>query len=201
MFTKLTVLQRISVGLVLAIAFLLVFASNRMDQRHFATIQNTVNSVYKDRVVIQNLIYELSTIFHKKELRYILKNKDIKARGLENKKVEEILATFRETELTSKEYNLLVKLSTAFEDLVSIEGKVFNTSSTDQEKESVLSSIKAMELQLDGLAKIQLEESKQLTGLSNKSLSMNVLMSRLEVGFMIVIGIFMMALIFYPVKK
>jgi hypothetical protein len=151
--------------------------------------------------VVQNLIYELSTIFHKKELRYILKNKDIKARGLENKKVEEILATFRETELTSKEYNLLVKLSTAFEDLVSIEGKVFNTSSTDQEKESVLSSIKAMELKLDGLAKIQLEESKQLTGLSNKSLGMNVLMSRLEVGFMIVIGIFMMALIFYPVKK
>lgn len=201
MFTKLTVLQRISVGLILAIAFLLVFASNRMDQRHFTTIQNTVNSVYKDRVVVQNLIYELSTIFHKKELRYILKNKDIKARGLENKKVEEILATFRETELTSKEYNLLVKLSTAFEDLVSIEGKVFNTSSTDQEKESVLSSIKAMELKLDGLAKIQLEESKQLTGLSNKSLGMNVLMSRLEVGFMIVIGIFMMALIFYPVKK
>ncbi|CAN0603136.1 unnamed protein product, partial [Ectocarpus sp. 12 AP-2014] len=68
MFTKLTLFQRISVGLVLAIAFLLVLGSNRLNKRHFSTIQNTVNSVYKDRVVVQNLIYELSTTFHKKEL-------------------------------------------------------------------------------------------------------------------------------------
>jgi len=201
MFTGFTVLQRISVGLILAIAFLLILGSNRLDKRHFETIQNTVNSVYKDRVVVQNLIYEASTIFHKKELRYILGNQDVDARNTENEKVAQILEDFRKTELTSKEYNLLIQLSDDFEELLTIEGNVFKSSGTDQEKSEVIAAIKIIERELDGLAKIQLEESEQLTQLSNKSLGINTLLSRMELGFMIVIGITMMALIFYPVKK
>mgnify|MGYP000262379828 CR=1 FL=1 len=69
MFAKLTTSQRIQIGLVLAMAFLLVLGSNRLDQRHFSTIQTTVNSVYKDRVVVQDFIYQLTNIFHKKEPR------------------------------------------------------------------------------------------------------------------------------------
>ncbi|MFD0799173.1 hypothetical protein ACFQZJ_16985 [Maribacter chungangensis] len=201
MFTKLTVLQRISVGLILAIAFLLVLGSNRLDKRHFSTIQNTVNSVYKDRVVVQNLIYEASTIFHKKELRYSLDKTNPSVHGIENEQLESILAQFRKTELTSKEYNLLLELTASFEEFLSLEKDLSNTAITEPKKIAVLAAINVMEQQLHGLAKIQLEESEQLTELSNKSLDMNVLMSRLELGFMIVIGIAMMALIFYPVKK
>ncbi len=201
MLTKLTVLQRISVGLILAIAFLLVLVSNRLDNRHFETIQNTVNSVYKDRVVAQNLIYELSTILHKKALRFSLDQTNSEAHIKENSEVANILTEFRKTELTSKEYNLLLELSEDFEDFLTLEKKMISPQVTAQQKTEVLTALNSMRQQLDGLAKIQLEESEQLTELSNKSLGMNVLMSRLELGLMIVIGIAMMALIFYPIKK
>ncbi len=201
MFTKLTVLQRISVGLILAIAFLLVLVSNRLDNRHFETIQNTVNSVYKDRVVVQNLIYELSTILHKKALRFSLDKTNSEAHNSENNEVANILTAFRKTELTSKEYNLLIELSEDFEGFLTLEKKMISPQVTAQQKTEVLTALNSMRQQLDGLAKIQLEESEQLTELSNKSLGMNVLMSRLELGLMIVIGIAMMALIFYPIKK
>src|SRR6056297_1004917 len=201
MFTKLTVLQRISVVLILAIAFLLVLVSNRLDNRHFETIQNTVNSVYKDRVVVQNLIYELSTILHKKALRFSLDKTNSEAHNSENNEVANILTAFRKTELTSKEYNLLIELSEDFEGFLTLEKKMISPQVTAPQKTEVLTALNSMRQQLDGLAKIQLEESEQLTELSNKSLGMNVLMSRLELGLMIVIGIAMMALIFYPIKK
>ncbi len=201
MFTKLTVLQRISVGLILAIAFLLVLGSNRLDKRHFDTIQNTVNSVYKDRVVVQNLIYRASNIFHEKELRYILNKNDMDIHTEENENIEQILVEFRKTELTSKEYNLLVQLSGEFEDLMRLERKISKSLVTEQEKMEVLTAIKTISRRWDSLAEIQLEESGQLTELSNKSLGINTLMSRMELGFMIVIGIAMMALMFYPVRK
>jgi len=53
---------------------------------------------------------------------------------------------------------------------------------------------------LDVLARIQIQESEQMTQLSNKSLETNILLSKLELAFLIVIGIALLALIFYPMK-
>lgn len=201
MFTKLNIAQRIQIGLVLAIAFLLVLGSNRLDQRHFSTIQTTVNSVYKDRVVVQNFIYQLTTIFHRKELRLISNDNTRPIEG-ENEKVEALLMHFGATQLTPKESNLFEELKGQFNALLELENiiaktpiekssKVFNA--TQKELEAIKSS-------LGGLANIQLQESGQLVHLSNKSLGMNILLSKLEIAFMVVIGIAMLALIFYPMN-
>jgi hypothetical protein len=58
-----------------------------------------------------------------------------------------------------------------------------------------------IELSLDALAQIQLDESGQLTSVSNKALGMNILLSKLEVAFLIIIGLAMLALIFYPASE
>jgi hypothetical protein len=52
---------------------------------------------------------------------------------------------------------------------------------------------------LDSLEEIQLEESSQLTKLSEKSLKVNRLLSNLEVGFLIVLGVSILMLIFQPI--
>ncbi len=201
MFTKLNIAQRIQIGLVLAIAFLLVLGSNRLDQRHFSTIQTTVNSVYKDRVVVQNFIYQLTTIFHKKELR-LISNENPKSVEGENEKVEQLLMDFGATQLTPKESNLFEELKGQFNSLLELE-KTFVK--TPLEMPSVVlnetrKELNAIKESLGGLANIQLEESGQLVHLSNKSLGMNILLSKLEIAFMVVIGIAMLALIFYPMN-
>lgn len=201
MFTKLNIAQRIQIGLVLAIAFLLVLGSNRLDQRHFSTIQTTVNSVYKDRVVVQNFIYQLTTIFHKKELR-LISNENPKSVEGENEKVEQLLMDFGATQLTPKESNLFEELKGQFNTLLELE-KTFVK--TPLEMPSVVlnetrKELNAIKESLGGLANIQLEESGQLVHLSNKSLGMNILLSKLEIAFMVVIGIAMLALIFYPMN-
>lgn len=202
MFAKLSFPQRLQIGLVLAMAFLLVFGSNRLDQKHFTNIQTAVNSVYKDRVVVQDVIYQLTSVFHDKKLRFILKD-NFQTVISENQKVEGLLADFGDTELTLKESDLLDKLNGQFIGLKDLENKVIETSGTHTEGNTgaAVKRLDEIGLSLNSLAKIQLEESGQLTQLSKKSLGMNILLSKLEIGFLIVIGIAMLALIFHPTKK
>jgi len=202
MMAKLTNGQRMQVGFILAIAFLLVLGSNRLDQRHFSNIQTTVNSVFKDRVVVQDFIYQLNNIFHKKELRLLL-NDDFKAITSENQKVEQLLIDFSTTKLTLKESNLLKDLNIGFSKLSVLENKiaVSPTGIISDNGTIAIKTLMQIQRELDGLAEIQLNESAQLTQLSKKSLGMNMLISQLEVAFLIIIGIAMLVLIFYPIKK
>ncbi|HEA23136.1 MAG TPA: hypothetical protein ENH87_19780 [Pricia antarctica] len=202
MFTKLSAPQRIQIGLVLAMAFLLVLGSNLLDQKHFTNIQNTVNSVYKDRVVVQDYVYRLGNIFHQKELRFILKN-NFQGVTSENQEVKQLLDDFGATELTTKESQLLIKLNDQFANLNKLEIKMMGASSANSEN-NMVSAVKSLDeigTSLNGLAEIQLDQSGQLIELSKKSLGMNILLSKLEIGFMVVIGAAMLALIFYPVEK
>jgi len=202
MITKLSAPQRIQIGLVLAMAFLLVLGSNLLDQKHFTNIQNTVNSVYKDRVVVQDYVYRLGNIFHQKELRFILKN-NFQGVTSENQEVKQLLDDFGATELTTKESQLLIKLNDQFANLNKLEIKMMGASSANSEN-NMVSAVKSLDeigTSLNGLAEIQLDQSGQLIELSKKSLGMNILLSKLEIGFMVVIGAAMLALIFYPVEK
>ncbi|WP_282165590.1 hypothetical protein [Cellulophaga baltica] len=201
MFKNFTIAQKVQVGLILGIAFLLVLGTNRLDKRHFSTVQTTVNSVYKDRVIVQNLIYKLNAIFHAKEIRFIRK-KDFNTIPDENQKAEELFSAFAATKLTGKEKNVLNGLQDQFQKLKKLETDLFQSSSSLEENHLISTErmLGNMGQNLDVLAKIQLEESRELTQLSNKSLGMTILLSKLEVAFLILIGIAMLALIFYPVK-
>ena len=40
--------------------FLLVFATNKMDKRHFVEVQKSISSIYKDRIVAKEHIFKIS---------------------------------------------------------------------------------------------------------------------------------------------
>ena len=52
--------NRLNTIMALAVVFLMVLATNRIDQHHFETAQKTVNEVYKDRVMVQGYIYSIA---------------------------------------------------------------------------------------------------------------------------------------------
>lgn len=193
--------EKIHAGFILAIAYLLVLGSNRLNQKHFSIIQTTVNSVHKDRVVVQDYIYQLSTIIHKKELQFINEGK-LTSVPSENENAEKLLLAFGATKLTFKESNLLNELTVQFKNLKNSENitLVSNNHFKNYNGVQTLNSLHEMKKKLDALAHIQLKESLQLTKQSNKSLGMNILLSKLEIVFLFIIGISLLALILYPSK-
>jgi hypothetical protein len=68
------------------------------------------------------------------------------------------------------------------------------------DKEQLIIQIDGIKKTLDSLEEIQLEESGQLTKLSEKSLKVNMMLSNLEVGFLIVIAVSILMLVFQPIK-
>ncbi|MBW8200637.1 hypothetical protein [Flagellimonas abyssi] len=194
MSAKLTLKQRILVGFVLALAFFLVLGSNLVDRRHFSTIQKTIESIHDDRVVVQDYIYQLRNFLHDTEVE-VLETGNIAKSNERDKQIIAILDDFAATELTREEATFLKRLRQQFY------GPAGLSSIYGEDNESkILGHIHSTKKTLDALEEIQIEESGHLTQISEKSLSVNKMLSNLEIAFMIVIGVSILMLVFQPIK-
>ncbi|MCR9227901.1 MAG: hypothetical protein NXH90_10820 [Flavobacteriaceae bacterium] len=199
MGTKLTLKQRILVGFVLAVAFFLVLGSNLVDRRHFSTIQKTIASIHDDRVMVQDYIYQLRNFLHDREVE-VLKKENIGNRNERDGQITVILNNFAETELTRDEAAFFKRLQQQFSGLGSYNSLSEQSESQEGDKSKILEHIHSTKKTLDALEEIQIEESGHLTQVSEKSLSVNKMLSNLEIGFIIIIGVSMFMLVFQPIK-
>ena len=188
--------NRLNVGFALLVVFLLVFATNRIDQRHFDTVQDTLTTVYKDRVVAQDYVYKMNNIIHKKRLQLQDSNSTENQNNL-NKEFATLIDVFSTTKLTPKESKTFKDLQQNFETLKRNEGKADNQNSNKK----LIENINAIETDLDNLALIQLSESKYKVGIAQKSLDTNNFMSTLEIVFLVLIGVIVQFVVFHRVKK
>lgn len=186
--------NRINIGLALSIVFLLVFATNRLDKRHFETVQNTVISLHTDRVIAQDLIYKMNLIIYNKQLSLLGESSENVNPNL-NKDFNLLIEKFSDTKLTKKESQIFEKLKVDFNKLTDLEAKML------ENNEKILTNINIIKSDLIKLSEIQIKESKSLTSIAQKSLDTNNLMSKLEIGFLVLIGLIIQFTIFYRVKK
>ena len=193
---KRTIRQRIHAGFVLAAAFLLVLASNRLNNRNFSAVEHGVDSVFEDRLVVQEYIYRLNNLFHKKEL-FLAKN-TLDDKGLPYyPEIKTILADFEKTDLTREEALQLSSLNENYAELKTLEKAHLKHQASEEDIIAVLGSIGK---NLDELSEVQLSEGRQLTQRSKRSLGMNELLSRIEIVFLIIIGILFLIIVFYRDK-
>jgi hypothetical protein len=183
---KFTIKRRIHVGFILAMAFLLVLASNRLNRRNFSTVEYTVNSVFEDRVVAQEYIYRLNNLFHEKELR--LASTEWKKSEMKiNEEINSLLSDFETTKLTQKESGYFEQLKSNYLEFHTLENSHLKNQNTDT-KIKMSTVLNEINENLNKLSEVQLLEGRQLTQLSKKSLKMNKLLSTLEISFLIIIG-------------
>jgi CHASE3 domain sensor protein len=194
---RMSLKQRINAGLILAAAFLLVLASNRLNNRNFSTVEHGVDSVFEDRLVVQEYIYTLNNLFHKKELYLANNAKDIKAIP-QYPEIKDILADFEKTELTPEESRYLTNLKDNYTELKTLEA---NLDQKDNSQKAIVSVLNNISRDLDELAEVQLSEGRNLTQRSKKSLGMNQLLSRIEIVFLIIIGILFLVIVFHRDKS
>ncbi|MEC3963895.1 MCP four helix bundle domain-containing protein [Flagellimonas halotolerans] len=199
---KMSIKQRINAGFILAAAFILVLASNRLNQRNFSTVEQSVNSVFEDRLVVQEYIYRLNNLFHKKELA-LAKNELNTNMLAESSDIEKILSDFAKTELTVKESRYLSDLRSSYSELQEMEKNlsVKNASGSAEMKRDISSKLTRINNDLDELSEVQLSEGRQLTQRSQRSLGMNQLLSRLEIVFLVIIGILFLLIVFHREKR
>ena len=197
MSKKETLINRLNLGFSLAIVFLLVLATNRIDKKHFDTVQSTISTIYKDRVVAQDLIYKMNNIIHEKKLQFSNSN-SYENHESQNKEFTTLIDLFSSTKLTPNEEKTFENLVRNFDSLIN---KEIEYSSKGENPQSIISILNSIKIDLNNLSSIQISESKYLTGLAQKSLDTNNIMSNLEIAFLLIIGIIMQFAVFHRVKK
>ncbi|MBW8242496.1 hypothetical protein K1F50_06755 [Muricauda oceani] len=194
---KRTIRQRIHAGFVLAAAFLLVLASNRLNNRNFSTVEHGVDSVFEDRLVVQEYIYRLNNLFHKKEMFLAYNSLDEKTLP-QYPEINTILADFEKTDITREESLHLTSLKENYGELKNLEQAHIKDNASEADIMAVLDRIGR---NLDELSEVQLSEGRQLTQRSKRSLGMNELLSRIEIVFLIIIGILFLVIVFHRDKS
>ena len=201
MAKSLNTARRINTILALAVVFLLVLATNRIDQYHFKTAQTNMNEVFEDRVLVQDYIFSISRELHTRQLKlYDTVPQTTNSGSEQTESVSQILSKFEATKLTPAEYNLLKQFKSDFNTLEGLDRNP-STQTDVQLRKRKSDQLAALQQNLLELSEIQVRESRRLTRESQKSLDVSNLLANLEIFFLIVIGIALQVLIFYKSKK
>ncbi len=195
MSLKFSLNNRFKIGFAFAIVFLLVLATNRLDKRRFATINDTLTSVYEDRLVAKGYLYELNTVFHEQE-KLLITSTENSSKTLYHTKVNQLIEVYKTTKLTNEERSAFTNFQQHFKTLQALEQSASETN-TDDFKSDLLRQINRIQNDLDVLAKIQLDEGQSLTKFAQSALERSSTISKIEIAVLILIGIIVQFIIFY----
>tara|TARA_Y100001972_G_scaffold125021_1_gene175396 strand:- start:697 stop:1320 length:624 start_codon:yes stop_codon:yes gene_type:complete len=202
---SLSTAQKIRAGIALAIVFLLIIATNQIDSNHFSIVKKTLTTVYEDRILVKNYIYNISRLLDKKQkaLRSESYSQLDSLNSASNDSIRSLINKFSKTYLTEQEAVHFQSLENSLNSLFNHE-KQLNLEKIDDK----LPTIDVIDnyydriyLDLDALSKIQIEESRRQIMQSNKSIDTSDLISRIEIGVLIFIGIMLQLLIFLKPLK
>lgn len=184
----------------ISMIFLLIIATNLIDKNNFARVRDSVSTIYEDRIVANDIIFEISNAIHKKEIAIVLSdavffnriNIDI------NKTIEDNISKYSNTKLTRKEAILFSDLKNYLEVLKNEEKKYIDSNFTDNE--FLINSISLITENLFSLSKIQLEEGKRQMSISQKALAKVDLFTQIEIYFLIFLAIIIQIIVMYEKK-
>jgi len=202
MLRKLNMAQKIRAAASLIIVFLLVLATNMIDNHHFQTVRKSLKTVYEDRLVAKVYLYKINRQLQSKKHSWQLDNKEeiVSINKQANDSIQYYLEKFSETKLTYEEAKHLQSLSENLDELFKIETSIMTDGDPDV-TQNVLQQYSLLYKNLDELSEIQLQEGKREILSSNRAIEASDLISNIEIGALIVIGFLIQLLIFIRPMK
>lgn len=183
------------------IVFVLIITTNLVDRNNFTRVKNSVDAIYEDRLVANDLIFEMSTAFQQKEMA--LATLDSVFFTNENKKInvliEASLVAYKGTKLTQEEQAVFESLFASFSDLEKLEATVFNELVI--EKIALAKQYDIVKKELYSLSKIQLTEGRRQMFITKKALDTVELFTQIEIYILIFLAIVVQIIVIYKPKK
>lgn len=183
--------------LAILLVFFLILMTNLIDRDNFRIINETVTAMYEDRIVANDLIFELTLLIHQKELA--VAKSDTSFFNNDNKevnyKIEELLNEYENTQLTPQEAKIFRRLKEDLDKKNSIDNII------DNNTDAYIRQLGRIKKNLQKLAKIQLSEGRNKMLVSQKVFKGVELFTRIEIYLLVFIAIVLQVIIFYNPKK
>ncbi|MGR3810313.1 MCP four helix bundle domain-containing protein [Jiulongibacter sp. NS-SX5] len=192
--------EKIKWVLGILLVFIIVLTTNLVDRSNFNRIRSSVETIYEDRIVVNDLIFEISTIVHKKEIALRTGNASFFERENEimNENIEGLISRYELTRITPNERIALNHLKTNLNDIEELESTL--NPSEIPGSASIISKLERVKNNLTELSKIQLREGKKEKLTSDKTFETVDLFTKIEMVFLIVMGVLIQIIILYKGK-
>lgn len=191
--------SKIRWGASILLVFSIVLITNLIDKDNFNQLKYSVTTIFEDRIVANDLLFEISMLIQEKEIAIIstdslfFQNENIQV----NRNINSLIERYEKTKLTDKEQVIFTNLKDNLHFLHELE-KEYIVSKRDK---GLLKSINKISQHLYDLSKVQLHEGRQQMLISNKAMSTIELLTQGEIVFLIVMGILIQIIIWYKPKK
>lgn len=192
-----TVYSKIKWILGISSVFFIILATNLIDRKNFVIVKNSVETIYADRLLAQDILLDLSGLIWEKELAQIkyertqFDNKNIAI----NTRVEELINLFSETKLTAKEEVIFQQLNKNLSRL-----KEYEHTEIELPNPKFTEYLTLIKDNLDDLSEIQIEEGKRALFESQRAIASVDLFTHLEIYALIIIAIFIQIVVMYNPK-
>lgn len=195
-----TIFSKIKWVASILLVFFIVLITNLIDKGNFNRLRNSVTTIYEDRMVASDVLFELSVLLHKKEIAVI--SSDLlyfqKESGKTNHDIDGLLERYEQTKLAQSERAIYSSLKEELNNVKKVEEN-YKVSDT-KGKATLLKSINKIDQYLQDLSKIQLREARQQMFISDKAMERINLFTQVEIVFLIIMAILVQVIILYKPK-
>jgi hypothetical protein len=181
----------------------LIVSTNFIDQNNFQPIQDSVTSIYEDRLIAKDLLFDIQLEIHDKEL-LLAENKDsilLSNRSSSQKKIENFIEDFSKTALTRNEERIFERLKEESSLLFSLETTYLHTANDQNSSAGLKGQTKKINNTIAQLSDIQIAEGQRQMHVGRKAMEYIDLLTQLEIWIMIILGVLIQVVILYSPKK
>ena len=192
-----TLFNKLRWGASILLVFLLVLVTNLIDRDNYNRLKDSVTTIYEDRIVASDLLFEMLLLVQEKQVAVIAADSLFFPGKNEknNQAMDELLAQYEKTKLTEKEQLLFTDLKNELSTLKQVEKQA--TLPESKNNSIVLKSIDPIMGYLHDLSKVQLEEGRHQVSISNKTMDTINLFTQGEIVFLILMAILIQIIILY----
>lgn len=182
------------------LVFVVVLTTNLIDKDNFNRLRYSVVTIYEDRIVASDLIFQISQLIQEKEMAVAMsdslffRNRSTQVRF----SIRSLIERYEQTKLTDEERKLLRDLKQDLQTLEKLEESYLTSGGANQT--AMFSAINSIDQDLADLSKVQLEEGKKQMALSNKTMETIDLFTQVEIIALILMAVLVQIIILYKPK-
>ncbi|MBD0823022.1 MCP four helix bundle domain-containing protein [Aestuariibaculum marinum] len=181
--------------------FVLIIATNLIDKNNFVRVRDSVVTIYEDRLIANDLIFEMLKSVQQKELAVSLSDSTFfqNENALVNDKLQSLISRFEQTKLTSEEAKVFKDLKRNVQSLITSENEFLNSDYSDNSQ--MVNHIESLKSNLNDLSKIQLTEGNRQMSISKRAVDTVELFTQIEIFILVFLAVLIQIIVMYKPKE
>jgi hypothetical protein len=181
--------------------FILILSTNLIDRNNFVRVKDSVVTIYEDRLIANDLIFEMLKSIQEKEIAVVLSDSVFfnQTNLKDNDNIHSLVTQFELTKLTFEERKIFDELKVNIQSLIKSETELINSDFTN--KTDIFKTISKIKYNLDGLSKVQLSEGRRQMSISKQAIDTVELFTQLEIYLLVFLAIIIQIIVMYKPHK